>query len=179
MSDFLTGDSPPDEYLSGVAARGAEFNGFSLLAGASERFGCYSNHSPAPQLLGPGLYGLSNDLLDTPWPKLERGKAEIARQLERPDVDAMALLDLLEDDHVPVDGELPDTGVGLERERILAPMFIRSEIYGTRCSTVVLIHRSGSVRFIERSFDEQGNETGTVDHRFQTVVHTGTRANES
>jgi uncharacterized protein with NRDE domain len=86
----------------------------------------------------PGFYGISNHLLETPWPKVLLGKERIAPVLKHNDVDPEQLFEILYDDHVASDDKLPDTGLPLERERALSSMFIKTPNYGSRCSTVVL-----------------------------------------
>lgn len=166
VSDFLTGGQTAGDYIRGLAGRGGDYNGFSLVAGDAAGFYYYSNRAGAPQRLAPGVYGLSNHLLDTPWPKVQRGKQALAGLLARAQVAPAALLELLADSTVPADASLPQTGVGAERERLLASMFVSSADYGTRCSTALLIDRDGGAQFVERSFSA-GGATGTVNHEFE------------
>jgi uncharacterized protein with NRDE domain len=122
-----------------------------------------------------GIHGLSNHLLDTPWPKVQRGKAELERVLARHDSPLEeALFSLLRDQKKPPDSQLPDTGVGLEWERVLSPSFIQSPRYGTRSSTLVLIGRDDRVRFIEHSHDDSSREAPVVSHTFS--LQTGGRS---
>nr|MDJ0666249.1 NRDE family protein [Desulfobacterales bacterium] len=117
----------------------------------------YANRGPEPHAIAPGIHGLSNHLMNTPWPKVERARealAAIIRQKRRPDPEA--LMSLLQDRYRPPDGDLPDTGIGLEGERLLATAFIQSPAYGTRCSSVLRIAADGSTLFMERSFDPDG-----------------------
>jgi uncharacterized protein with NRDE domain len=103
--------------------------------------------------LAPGLYGLSNHLLGTPWPKVRRGRQKLAWTLEnRLDPAPEALLKMLEDRTPAADDALPDTGVGLEWERILSPMFIESPDYGTRSSTVLRMGSEGNVEVAEKTW---------------------------
>ncbi len=102
--------------------------------------------------LPPGLYGLSNHLLDSPWPKVTTGKAALAAALADPDPDPQALFTLLADTSRPADHLLPDTGVGLAMERLLAARFIASPEYGTRSSTLLLVGGDRRVLFTERTF---------------------------
>ena len=115
----------------------------------------------------PGVHALSNHLLDTPWPKVERSRTRLRRLLEREEVDPDALLDLLADREQPADESLPSTGVGLETERLLAPVCVLSPRYGTRSATVVLIGRDGEARFVERRLAPDGGEVSRSDHRFR------------
>ena len=141
-------------------------NPFNLLAG-DFMVGAWwwaDDRANAPHALGPGLYGLSNAALDTPWPKVQRLKQAVAAALEAAATPAEledSLFAALADRGAAPDAALPDTGIGLERERWLAPAFIRSPDarYGTRCSTLLIVDRSQghtAARLIERQFDAQG-----------------------
>jgi uncharacterized protein with NRDE domain len=154
VRDFVAGDETPARHAGSVLARGAAFNGFNLLLGDAEELVWCSNRSGEQRTLSSGLHGLSNALLDTSWSKVERGKTALAELLER-DGDELidGLFALLADRHVPADAELPDTGVGIELERTLAPALIVSPDYGTRASTVALLCRGGGGTFVEQTID--------------------------
>jgi len=152
VSGFLRGREGPAAYLDRLVPAAGRYNGFSLLLGDASGLFVYSNRGES-LTVEPGIHGMSNHLIDSPWPKVVRGKAALARLLGEAGVPSPeALLDLLADRTRPPDGELPDTGVGLEWERILSPLFIESPSYGTRSSTVLLVRRTGQATFIERLF---------------------------
>jgi uncharacterized protein with NRDE domain len=158
VSGFLTGKEAPGEYVRNIASGADEYNGFSLFVGDRSSIYYLSNRGSGPQDLPPGLYGLSNHLLDTPWPKVERGKKALERLLAGTDhVREEALFDILADRNRPPDELLPHTGMSLEWERILASPFIVSPVYGTRSSTVILIGRDGKVAFFEKVFNSNPN----------------------
>lgn len=153
-------------WLQALAARGEQYNGFNLLFGSTDGIFSYSNRSRQPEELAPGVYGLSNHLLETPWPKVLRGKALLQRCLEaEAPPTPEALLTLLGDRTPAPDRDLPATGVDRHWERLLSPMFIVSPDYGTRASTALLIDAAGEVTFMERSFDADG--AVTTERRFQ------------
>ncbi|QXE87300.1 NRDE family protein [Geomonas nitrogeniifigens] len=153
VSGFLAEEAGAEEYLARLRESGIAYGGYNLLVGDSERLLCYSNKSDRVLPIEPGIHGLSNHLLDTPWPKVRCGKDGLARLLSRGHVEPEELFALLADETHPADQELPDTGVGLELERMLSPIFIRSAQYGTRSSTVLLVDHEGKAVFIERGFD--------------------------
>lgn len=153
VSAFLEEEAGAEEYLDRLRKGGVPYGGYNLLVGNSERLFCYSNKSDQSIPIEPGIHGLSNHLLDTPWPKVRRGKEGLARILARERFSTEELFALLADDTPAPDQELPDTGVGLELERLLSPIFIKSAQYGTRCSSVLLVDREGAATFIERSFE--------------------------
>jgi uncharacterized protein with NRDE domain len=153
VSDYLRSEVSAAAYLDEVAARMHEYSGFNLLVGDAEGVYYVGNRGGEPRVLPPGLYGLSNHLLDTPWPKVVRGKEALRVALERP-TDALSetLFEILARADPAPDPELPDTGVGREWERVLSSLFIVSPEYGTRASTVLLVDAAGSASFVERSF---------------------------
>ena len=166
VAGFLSAPAAPSavDWCEGAMAEGEAYGGFNLFAadGVHEgaRLAWCSNRAPRMQVLGPGVYGLSNHLLDTPWPKVERGRRRFAALLEAAEPDESALFELLADRSRPEDEALPDTGVGRERERMLAPIFIVDPAYGTRASTVLVVGADGGGRIIERSFDATGAPCG-------------------
>ena len=164
VGDFLRGGEPPAGYLARLAPRAGEYNGFNLLVGEPGTVLWLSNRAPDPRPLEPGVHGVSNHLLDTPWPKVERGKRALGALLHEPRLDAEPMLDLLLDSTVAADHELPDTGVGLTLERALSTMFIATPEYGTRSSTALLVDRDGAVLFVERT--HHPGIPGTEDRRF-------------
>ncbi|ARP90993.1 hypothetical protein CAL14_12410 [Bordetella genomosp. 9] len=160
VEDFLRGDAAPADYAAHVQRIGEAYNGFNLIVGDRDETWYYSNRGGPAHALPPGIYALSNHLLDTPWPKLERVKAAftaILRTQSRPDVEA--LFDALADRSPAPDAELPDTGVGLERERFLSSPFIVGLTYGTRCSTVMIVGRDHGELY-ERRFAPNGSPAG-------------------
>jgi uncharacterized protein with NRDE domain len=155
VADFLRGGERPEAYLERVAERAGEYNGFNLLVGDGARVLWLSNRQPVPRAepVQPGVHGLSNALLDTPWPKVVRGKHEMERLLAGSDLEPGALLDVMLDRTLAADHDLPSTGVGTERERALSSRFILTPGYGTRSSTALLLDREGTLRFVERSYE--------------------------
>jgi uncharacterized protein with NRDE domain len=157
VSEFLTSLQQPDEYLPRVQREAALYNGFNLLAGDARRLVYFSNREGRRRVLPPGIYGLSNHLLDTPWPKVASGKDALQALVHRGRPDLVdSLLELLSDPTRPADALLPRTGIGQDWERLLSSAFIATDDYGTRSSTVVLVGREGGVTFAERSFGAGG-----------------------
>lgn len=166
IRDFLTGNSSPQHYLAEVSKIGARYNGFNLIAGDTSGLYYYSNRSSGVQQLKPGIYGISNHLMDTAWPKVQRGKALLQHQLNGHEkIDIEKIWEILADRSRPVDAELPNTGVGLRWERILSPLFITSPDYGTRCTSIVLMEYSGQITFMERTFIRAAHKIRTGETR--------------
>lgn len=168
VSDFLTGSDSPDAYLATMAAAAGEYNDFNLICGLiTDRLLSFASRNGPPMTLEPGLYSLSNALLDEPWPKVLTGKRAFQATLQQAgDTLAATLLAILQDRSVPPDHHLPDTGIGLERERLLAPLFIVSPTYGTRSSTVLMVDTNGIVDFREHRWDAAGDLAGEGFFRF-------------
>jgi uncharacterized protein with NRDE domain len=164
VSRFLTGNISAGDYMESVAREGARYNGFNLLAAQGKDLFYYSNRGDGLRRLPAGVYGLSNHLLETPWPKVVEGKKTLYGQLTGDEpFDPEIVFAALADRSRPPDHLLPDTGVGLDRERMLSPRFITSETYGTRSSTVLTIGKNRKIRFIEKAF-EQGRQDQTRSH---------------
>lgn len=155
VSDFFKQEPQPEEYLRFLLEAGPAYNGFNLIFGTPWRLLYYTNRTNQGKELEPGLHGLSNDSLNAPWPKVERGKHKLAEALHSDKVESMEILSILKDAWQPPDEDLPDTGVGLELERFLAPMCISGEAYATRSSTVLLVSREGEVAFLEQTHQGQ------------------------
>jgi uncharacterized protein with NRDE domain len=163
---FLRNNGPVEAALVDVLADAARYNGFNLLGGDLALAAWGSNRVAGVHPLSAGVHGVSNARLDTPWPKLERTKAGMSAWAANGNDDISSLFDLLADRARPPDAMLPSTGVSLDYERLLSSPFIVSPRYGTRCSTVLTIARTGAAHLIERAFDADGAPAGHVEHRF-------------
>lgn len=163
---FLRGPAPAGEALEALLAEGAQYGGFNLLLGDAEQL-VYGNNGPGGKArpLPPGVHGLSNDSLNTPWPKSESGREELARALQG-EIRKPELLAILLDERTPPDRELPDTGLGPEQERLLGRRFIRSEEYGTRAASLLLVRHSGDAWFGEWRFGPGGRREGASAFRW-------------
>jgi uncharacterized protein with NRDE domain len=169
---YLTGDAPAQDYLRDVSARAADYRGFSLIAGVPGELYFYSNRGNGVATIARGVHGLSNHLLDEPWPKVRNGIAVLNGLLGAAESTLIDGLYAMLGDRTPApDHLLPATGLAPERERDVSPAFIARDVYGTRASTVVLVGRDGHVRYVERSFGPLGAALGTTDRRFR--IETG------
>ncbi|HEX8251447.1 MAG TPA: NRDE family protein [Pyrinomonadaceae bacterium] len=159
VGDFLRSAETPKNYLRKIKGNARNYSGFNLLVGEFDsEIGYFSNRGAGGvKILDAGVYGLSNHLLDTPWQKVERGKNALAGLIEKVDFSVESLFEILVDATPAADADLPDTGIGLERERLLSSIFIETPVYGTRSSTVLLIETSGKVSFSERTYQPTRN----------------------
>jgi uncharacterized protein with NRDE domain len=165
VRDCLTGHRDAEATLRDIAAVSAGYAAFNLLVGDGMHLGIHESTTGAVRLLEPGVYGLSNHVLDTPWPKVRLARERFTAALGSLPDDA-AFLSSLRDDTPAADTDLPRTGVSADWERWLSAAFIRAPGYGTRCSTVLTLHRDGDVAFREWTWDERGNLARETTHRF-------------
>jgi uncharacterized protein with NRDE domain len=136
----------------------SRYAGFNLLHGTIDALRYHSNVNGANMLLEPGIHGLSNHLLNTPWPKVQRAKAGLAQVVRSEDPNVEAFFDLLGDGTPAPDHTLPDTGIGPVWERALSSIMIQTEGYGTRCSSVILVDAMGKARFVERTYPSNSEQ---------------------
>lgn len=169
---ILNDGSPPQAALAGLMRDAGRYNGFNVLAGTIADATWASNRAPEARTLLPGLHGLSNALLDTPWPKVARTRDAVGDWAARGDTDLSPLFSALADRTQAPDVALPETGISIERERLLSAPFIVSDDYGTRCATVVAITRRGDARFVERTFDAQGHVRDEAAFEFEIARRT-------
>lgn len=154
VADFLKGETVAETYLAEVAKKRDLFPGYNLLAGNKDELFYYSNIENKLKKLEPGIYGLSNNFLNTDWPKINRGKAGLTRIINESDNKIAAeLLMLLQNSERAPDKALPNTGVPLEWEQLLSPLFIESETYGTRSSAVLLMSDT-EIQMTERVYSQ-------------------------
>jgi uncharacterized protein with NRDE domain len=168
VSSYICGKQSSADYLEGITPQADKYNGFNLILGEDRDIFVFSNRG-GKQKLKPGIYGLSNHLLNTPWPKVSRGKKLFKAALDKKGAELEeSLFDMLADRHIPPDNKLPATGIGLEWERVLSSIFIVSPGYGTRSSTILLIGKNNRIKFVEKVFD--GNPEPWVTSRFSFIV---------
>lgn len=165
VSDYLTTQTTAEQYLNQVSPNAHLYNGFNLLVGNPDELWYLSNYQHGVQRVANGVHGLSNALLNSPWPKVEKGKEKFEAIIREQTIEPASLFTMLFDEERAADDQLPDTGVGLERERMLSSMFIKSPNYGTRCSTIVLVDQKNNVLFTERVYDLHtfAHTTGTFE----------------
>ncbi len=155
-SNFLTSNTDISQYAQQVVDGGNQYNGFNLLLGDGDQLYYCSNRQSQIQQVSPGIHSLSNHLLDSPWPKVVHAKKALEALLKTDPVDPDLLIQCLHR-RMPFDDEhLPDTGVGLEIERLLSPPFIFSKDYGTRCTTIMLKNGQEETTLIEQTYKDDG-----------------------
>jgi uncharacterized protein with NRDE domain len=164
VSDFLNSDVAPEQFLQQLQPELPNYSPFNLLLCDGKHL-YYGNSTGDICELQPGVYGLSNAALDTPWPKVATGK-EALLKLTANEPDTEQLFEILADKDQADETALPDTGVGITLEKQLSPRFIHFDVYGTRCSTVVTYSHAGEIHFLEKQFDETGQEADSRNYVF-------------
>ncbi len=169
VTQFLQSALTPLEYMQSIHPD--DYAGFNLIAGDAKELFYYNNIQRQAIQVNPGTHGLSNHFLDTPWPKVVRGKNKLSAYAAANDeLSNNMLFSILADAEQAMDEHLPETGVGLDLERALSSMFIKMPEYGTRSATVLLIDRDGLVTFAERSFvDGEFSEDRTFAFQIRAV----------
>lgn len=162
---FLTNGDLPREYNHKLQGTGSQYNGFNLLT-FDEEMVHFSNYENKVNLLESGIYGLSNALLDTPWPKVKKVKQEVKKALDK-EVKTDVLFNLMQDTSVAEDDALPNTGLSYDMEKALSAICIRMPHYGTRCSTVVTIGYDDQVCFVEKNYRIGNGKDQTVAFTFK------------
>ena len=157
VTSFLLGKHSPTQFVEKLKRVVRDYNGFNLLMSNHQGVFCLTHRIDESDVqvesVKPGLYGLSNHILNSDWPKVRLAKARLMAEIEREKVQANKLVWTLFDSTHPDDKQLPDTGVGLETERLLSPMFIANEElqYGTRSTAAMTITHSGKIEVAEKS----------------------------
>jgi len=169
-TEFLLGQSSATAHVQTLMRDAHQFGGFNLLLWDGVEL-VYASNRPTPNWhrVEPGVHGLSNARLDTPWPKTLWAQQQIGAWMRGSDAASESLLSAMTSREVPADAALPDTGVGIEAERLLAPPFIYRPGYGTRCTTWLQIDGRGHAQIRERRYDGQAQPAGdaALDFDFQ------------
>lgn len=152
ITNYLAQQKEPEEFLLTLHKNSDRYMGFNLLAGTYKDLFHYSNQEGKINRIKPGIHGLSNHLLDTPWPKVERAKSGLASIAKQDSLTTDRLFNLMQDAQPASEENLPDTGIAPELEKSLSPIFIKTDEYGTRSTAVLLVDKKGKVTFEERRY---------------------------
>jgi len=160
VTGYLSGDTSAANYLAALSKRTDRYRGYNLLLHDNGELYCASNRGAPIRRMASGVHGVSNGLLDSDWPKVKRGRQLLTAAIESDEPDPVHLFELLRDRAKPADSALPDTGIGIESERLLGTIAIDGTIdgrdYGTRSASLLLLDTGGRGRFIERSRSDDG-----------------------
>lgn len=151
--DYLKSNQTPKKYLEEIQPKAHEYDGFNLLLGMQNKIYHYSNVSNLITEIPPGVHSLSNALLNTPWRKAESLKIELQKEILGKKWTKKSVLNLLLDETKAANNELPKTGLNYEMEKAVSSRFIRTEHYGTRCSTVLIVDSHNKISFLEQTYE--------------------------
>lgn len=155
ITNFLTSDIDAPEYLAALRDNKDNYNGFNVIAGTVDDLYYYGNQQEKIMKLDAGTYSVSNHLLNTPWPKVKKASEMLHQYVSTHEkVEHSALFSQLHYSEIAEDELLPETGVGIELERQLSPIFIKTDNYGTRSSTVLLVTHDNDVLFVEQTYND-------------------------
>ncbi len=169
VAAFLDSKLTPDKFAADITGTADRYNGYNLIFADESSLNYFSNKTKKHIVLTPGIYGLSNHLLDTPWPKVEKSKKSFTEILNNENITPDDLFEILSDTTVPPDELLPDTGVSLEIERAVSPVFVSTPLYGTRSSTVIFIDQNNDVLFMEKSLNTETDKWITSTYNFKII----------
>lgn len=164
---YLTEDITPQSYLENIHQNKDLYEGFNVIVGDVNQLFYYNNIEMKIKEIPNGTHGLSNHMLNTPWPKVTKSKRKFEQYIMTHDViGANDLFDIFADQELAPDNMLPNTGVGLDLERQLSPLFIKTPNYGTRSSTVLFIDHDNYLTFVERTY-QNGEFVRDTRHSFR------------
>ena len=156
VKDFINGNISSRDYLAHISQKAGDYAGFNLLVWDGKNVCYFSNRTNTVKILSPGVYGLSNRVLDTPWPKLVKARSRFYQHISQEPPAHNQLIEIMHDSEQALDHELPDTGIGLDNERRLSSCFIKGENYGTRNTSALIVDKQGSLRWVEQNYDPGG-----------------------
>ncbi|NBC04541.1 MAG: hypothetical protein GVY20_12660 [Bacteroidetes bacterium] len=162
VKDFLLHKGNPREYLAELQRAGDKFNGFNLLAGTFDNLFYMSNKKEGVFKVQPGNHALSNAFLNTPWPKTEESSTAFKKVLDEGEPLEDKLFEILLNDQRYSSDKLPDTGLSKDMEKAVSSVFIETDKYGTRSSTVIIVDNKMRVRFAERTYIPGSKETDQI-----------------
>ncbi len=165
IPEFIKGRNKPHDFAQTM--HGEDYAGFNLLVFDDKEMTYASNRGDHLAALQPGIYGLGNASLDTPWPKLVRSKRAFEMLLTKGDINSAAFMKLLNNRQQAKADEIEEDNLSRELAQALSAPFIVTPQYGTRCSSVILWSRDGNVEFTERRFDPSGTTSGESTFRFR------------
>lgn len=157
VSNYLKSDMSAEEYLETLHRNRDNYVGFNVMLGNCDQLFYYNNIQAKSSLIKPGTHALSNHFLNTPWPKVTKGKRLLKTYMDaNNNLDTDMLFNIMNNAEEATGETLPNTGLNTDLERKLSPLFIRTPDYGTRSTTILLIDKKENVTFVERTYSNEG-----------------------
>ena len=170
VKNYLIEDVTPEDYLEKIHFNKDKYEGFNVIVGHVDQLFYYNNIEMEIKAIPDGTYGLSNHMLNTPWPKVTTSKQRFKQYIKNHDViGANDLFDIFSDRTLATDDLLPQTGIGIDLERVLSPLFIKTPDYGTRSSTVLFVDHDNYLTFVERTY-QNGEFVRDTRHSFRITA---------
>jgi uncharacterized protein with NRDE domain len=152
VKNFLLSEKPVKNFLENLLRDAGKYNGFNLLAGTLFELYYLTNKRKEIVKLKPGYYSISNAYLETSWPKTDKAMSSFKSVLEQDGLNDAALFEmLLDSEQYPLE-KLPKTGLPEELEKAVSSIFIQTENYGTRCSTIISMDSHSKISLVERTY---------------------------
>lgn len=164
--DYLCSDISAQEYFLSIKDSLKYYNGFNLILGSIDNLFYLSSIAGEIKEITPGIHALSNAFLDTPWFKVENSKLKLKDAINNNQISEESLMQILDDKNFAEIENLPDTGIGKDLEKVLSSIFIKTENYGTRCSTILLVDNLNNVKFVEKSYIPGENNFTRKEYNF-------------
>jgi uncharacterized protein with NRDE domain len=166
VSNYLKNREIPESYINQLSNLREDYAGYNILVGQLENLQVYSNINNKTHVIQPGIHGLSNRFLNTDWFKVKKGKQALSDLIQKDNIDKKLFLEILQDRQSVSGQDLPETGFTKTQEEMLSPLFIKSPLYGTRCSTIITIDCAKNVTFFELSYGGE-IQPESVEYQFQ------------
>lgn len=166
IPNILTQEGSVKKNLHQLVQKSQEYSGFNLLSGNCDNLYYVNNINGDIESVEPGIHGLSNAFLDTSWPKVENAKSEFKNALNTTTLDKDLIFEFLRNSETYPQPSLPDTGLSPEMEKAVSPIFIETDGYGTRCSTLLTIDSSGCVNFMEKTYTKNKDSDFITEYTF-------------
>ena len=170
VTDFLLGNSSAEKHSRNLMSSSDLYNGYGLIFGERNDLFFLSNQTKKLVKIKPGIHGLSNHLLDTPWFKVRKGKELLKKAIDKKDTLVDDLFLMLSDKTLSPKKELPDTGLPKDIEKKISSIFVETPDYGTRSSTVILKDKKDTVTFIEKSLDTETKKWNINAFKFEMTL---------
>jgi len=157
VTNYLKTDVSAEQFLESLHTKRNDYAGFNVIIGNSNHLLYYNNIQEKPSFIKHGTHALSNHFLNTPWPKVTKGRSMLKQYMNSNDeIDIDVLFNIMSNTEEATDESLPNTGLGIELERKLSPLFIQTPDYGTRSTSILLIDKTDRVTFVERTYYKNG-----------------------
>ena len=167
VTDYLASPLSPEDFLNELIEEKDAYLPFNVLLGTVDQLFHFNSLEQSFTPLKPGTHSISNATLNTPWPKVRRTKEQINKLASEKDAYMESLFQMMMDETPAPDDQLPNTPLPLDLNRKVSAPFIKTDEFGTRCTTLILVDQENNVTFVERTYDHTQNY---VDRTFEFTI---------